>query len=485
MNFSSPLFLFAFLPLTLIIYLFVGSKYRQWVFTSASLLFCLWAGPLLFPVIIISTVVNFLLGRSVHHRRIERKPFKPVLISGIIFNVALMLGFKLLVAYGPAWVSNLTIVWPDGNITNLEPYLLKGIALPVGISFYSFQAIAYLLDIAANISRAETSIITFVEYMTAFPKVVAGPIVRYRDLHRQLGSRGFDWLLAGEGANRFIFGLAKKTIIADRLSLMVDSGVFDQALPNLSTPSAWLVLVCYTLQIYFDFSGYSDMAIGLGMIFGLRFPENFNYPYNAKSISEFWRRWHMTLSGFFRDVVFYPMERKRASGNRWFSQYSNVIILFLLTGLWHGVTINFIIWGFIHGLAVCLETSRIGKRMRKLSTIIQHIYTLTVLMFAWIFFRSNSLAFALGFIKNLIGVNTSTFPTPYSILAPPTTSLWITLVIAVVFSFPIFEWVNQKISLKNTRSGKWIQVVISLVLLGTSLVILAGTTYHPYIYGNF
>ena len=398
MNFSSPLFLFAFLPLTLTIYLLVGSKVRPWIFTFASLLFCLWSGPLLFPVIILSTGVNFLLGRTLQNRRLERRPFKSFLVGGIIFNIVLMLGFKLLVAYGPAWVSNLTIVWPDGTYTNLEPYLLKGIALPVGISFYSFQAIAYLLDIAANISRAETSIVTFTEYMTAFPKVVAGPIARYRDIGRQLGSRSFDWLLAGEGVSRFINGLAKKIIIADRLSLVVDSGVFDQALPNLSTPSAWLVLVCYTLQIYFDFSGYSDMAIGLGMIFGLRFPENFNFPYQATSISDFWRRWHMTLSGWFRDVVFYPLERKRATGNRLFNQYGNVLIVFLLTGLWHGVTINFIIWGFLHGLAICLETSPIGKKLRKLPGIIQHAYAIVIIMVGWIFFRSNSPAFALGFI---------------------------------------------------------------------------------------
>jgi alginate O-acetyltransferase complex protein AlgI len=485
MNFSSPLFLFAFLPLTLIIYLLIGSKYRPWVFTAASLLFCLWAGPLLFPVIIFSTGINFLLGRTLQNRRLERRPFKSILVSGIIFNIVLMLGFKLLVAYGPAWVSNLTIVWPDGTYTNLEPYLLKGIALPVGISFYSFQAIAYLLDISANISRAETNFVTFTEYMTAFPKVVAGPIVRYRDLGRQLGSRSFDWLLAGEGVSRFINGLAKKIIIADRLSLVVDSGVFDQALPNLSTPSAWLVLICYSLQIYFDFSGYSDMAIGLGMIFGLRFPENFNFPYQAKSISDFWRRWHMTLSGWFRDVVFYPLERKRATGNRLFNQYGNVLIVFLLTGLWHGVTINFLIWGLIHGLAICLETSPVGKRMRKLPGIFQHIYAIAILMIGWIFFRSNSPTFALGFMKNLVGWSTSTLPTPYSILTPPTTILWVTLVIALIFSFPSFAWLNQKISLKNTRSGKWIQLGMSLVLLTASLIILAGNTFHPYIYGNF
>ncbi|MEI8131465.1 MAG: MBOAT family O-acyltransferase, partial [Leptolinea sp.] len=425
MNFSSPLFLFAFLPLTLTIYLLVGSKVRPLVFTAASLLFCLWAGPLLFPVILISTGINFVLGRRLQKQREDNSPFRGVLTGGIIFNIGLMLGFKILVAYGPTWISTLTVDWSASGLSTLQPYLLKGIALPVGISFYSFQAIAYLLDIAANRSKAEANLVAFTEYMTAFPKVVAGPIVRYRDLGKQLGSRAIDWPLAGEGARRFIAGLAKKTIIADRLSLMVDRGVFDQALPNLSTPSAWLVLVCFTLQIYFDFSGYSDMAIGLGMIFGLRFPENFNFPYQAKSISEFWRRWHMTLSGWFREVVFYPLERKRAAGNRWLNTYGNVLIVFLFTGLWHGVTINFLIWGLLHGLAICLEVSPIGKVIRKLPGVVQQIYTLLILMIGWVFFRSNSPAYSLGFIKTLLGLTGINSPTPYSILVPPTTSLWL------------------------------------------------------------
>lgn len=485
MNFSSPLFLFAFLPLTLTIYLLVGNKVRPWVFTGASLLFCLWAGPLLFPVIILSTGINFLLGRSLQNRRKENKPTRDRLIIGIIFNVVLMLGFKLLVAYGPAWIFALVEASPSSGFVALESYLLKGIALPVGISFYSFQAIAYLLDISANRSNAEMRIGAFTEYMTAFPKVVAGPIVRYRDLGRQLGSRGIDWGLAAEGARRFILGLAKKTIIADRLSLVVDHGVFDQALPNLSVPSAWLVLVCYTLQIYFDFSGYSDMAIGLGMIFGLRFPENFNHPYQAKSISEFWRRWHMTLSGWFREVVFYPLERKRAAGDRWFNQYGNVLVVFLLTGAWHGVTINFIIWGLLHGLAICLEVSPLGKFLRKLPAVVQHTYTLVILMIGWVFFRSNSPIFALGFLKTLLGLSGITSPMPYSILVPPTISLWLTLAAAVLLSFPVVGWAWSKINFNNDRRAEWVQAGIGLVLLAASLVALAGSTFQPYIYGNF
>jgi alginate O-acetyltransferase complex protein AlgI len=485
MNFSSPLFLFAFLPLILTIYVLVGSKARPIVFTAASLLFCFWAGPLLFPVILLSTGVNFQLGRSLQKRREEGKYLQGVLTGGVIFNIALMLGFKLLVAYGPAWISAMVGAMPTSGLAVLEPYLLKTIALPVGISFYSFQAIAYLLDIAANHSKAETRLAVFTEYMTAFPKVVAGPIVRYRDLGRQLGSRAFDWSLAGEGAGRFIAGMAKKAIIADRLGLMVDRGVFDQTLPNLSTPSAWLVLVCYSLQIYFDFSGYSDMAIGLGMIFGFRFPENFNYPYQSKSISEFWRRWHMTLSGWFREVVFYPLERKRASGCRWLNQYANVLIVFLLTGIWHGVTINFLIWGLMHGLAICLEVSPLGRILRKLPGIFQHIYTLVILMIGWVFFRSNSPTFALGFLKTLLGLSGTTSPTPFSILVPPTTSLWLTLVIAILFSFPIARWLEKKMSFVPATGIQWVQTGLNLVLLAASLIALAGSTFQPYIYGNF
>jgi alginate O-acetyltransferase complex protein AlgI len=485
MNFSSPLFLFAFLPFFLIIYLLTGKKLRPFIFTAASLLFCFWAGPLLFPVILLSTGVNFLFGRQLQKKRDGSQKTKVILVTGVVFNIVLMLGFKLLVAYGPAWINAISTAWSAGSLSSLQPYLLKGIALPVGISFYSFQAIAYLLDIAANHSKAETSLVTFTEYMTAFPKVVAGPIARYRDLGKQLGSRALDWDLAGQGAGRFITGLAKKTIIADRLSLMVDRGVFDQVLPNLSTPSAWLVLACYTLQIYFDFSGYSDMAIGLGMIFGLRFPENFNYPYQAKSITEFWRRWHMTLSGWFREVVFYPLERKRAAGNTWFNRYGNVLIVFLLTGLWHGVTINFLIWGLLHGVLICIETSPVGKVLRKLPTVFQHLYTLVFLMLGWVFFRSNSPAFAAAFLKTLIGMVDPLTITPYSVLVPPTMSLWITLAIAILFSFPSVSWLERKLKIANSTNTEWIRMGVSIVLLAVSLLAIASSTFQPYIYGNF
>lgn len=484
MNFSTPLFLFAFLPFTLALYWMAGVKWRPRVFTIASLIFCLWAGPLHFPVIIISTFINFWLGRRIHSRRDAHQPTGGLLAAGLIFNLVLMLGFKLLVAYGPVWITAIKTTWPTEEFIRLEHYLLKSIALPVGISFYSFQAIAYLLDIANSRSAAETSLFKFTEYITAFPKVVAGPITRYRQIFGQLGRRAFDITLAGEGAERFILGLAKKTIIADRLSLVVDHGVFDQTLPNLSTANAWLVLLCFTLQIYFDFSGYSDMAIGLGMIFGLKFPENFNYPYQSKSITEFWRRWHITLSSWFREVVFFPLERKRVAGSRLFNTCTNVLIVFFLTGLWHGVTINFLIWGVLHGLAICLETTIVGKWLRKLPAILQHSYALLIVMIAWVFFRSNSPAFALGFLQNLIGINGFSVPTPYSVLMPSTSSLWVTLALGVLFSFPVTGWTARKLHLAGDR-GYWFRTTVSLVLLAVCLVAVAGSTFQPYIYGNF
>lgn len=485
MNFGTPLFLFVFLPFTLAFYWIAGEKGRPWIFTAASLIFCLWAGPLLFPVILLSTLVNFWLGKMTQDRHNSGRPVRFLVTGGIIFNVILMLGFKLLVAYGPAWLESLRTVWPGGEFARLEPYLLKSIALPVGISFYSFQAIAYLLDISAKRSLAETSLFKFTEYMTAFPKVVAGPITRYRQVSSKLGARKFDLALAGEGAQRFILGLAKKTIIADRLSLIVDHGVFDRALPDLSAPNAWLVLLCYTLQIYFDFAGYSDMAIGLGMIFGLKFPENFNYPYQSKNISEFWRRWHMTLSGWFRELVFYPLERVRAAGSRVFNTYINVLIVFLLTGLWHGVTINFLIWGLLHGLAICLENSPAGKFLRKMPALLQHGYTLLIVMIAWVFFRSNSPVFALNFLANLVGLNHSSAPVPYSILYPPTASLWLTLGLGIVFSFPVAGWIKNRLKWDDSPWAAWLDLGVSLILLAASLVAVAGSTFQPYIYGNF
>jgi alginate O-acetyltransferase complex protein AlgI len=438
--------------------------------------------PAVLPVILLSTLVNFLLGKSLQHRRDINLSTSGVLTAGVIFNIALMLGFKLLVAYGPGWIVSLRTAIPSAAFASLEPYLLKSIALPVGISFYSFSAVAYLLDISAGRSQAEGSLLRFTEYMTAFPKVVAGPITRYRQVFGQLGARQYDFTLAGDGVRRFILGLAKKAVIADRLSLMVDHGVFDQALPNLSATNAWLVLLCYTLQIYFDFSGYSDMAIGLGMIFGLKLPENFNYPYTAKNISEFWRKWHMTLSGWFREVVFFPLERKRAAGSKWLNTYSNTLIVFFLTGLWHGVTVNFLVWGVLHGLAICAENSPFGRWLKKCPSIIQHSWTILIVMAAWVFFRSNSPAFALGFLQNLVGINHSTVPTAYSVLYPPTATLWLTLALGLVFSFPVTGWLQKRQPWVNDDRVK---AAVSLVLLAVSLIAVAGSTFQPYIYGNF
>jgi alginate O-acetyltransferase complex protein AlgI len=485
MNFSSPLFLFAFLPGTFVLYFLAGSRLRYKVFMAASLIFALWAGPFLFPVILISTGVNFLLGISLQKRRDKQQDYKKTLFWGFAFNIAMLLGSKLLVAYGPGWIYSIKSAFPESLVAEFEQYLLKSIALPVGISFYSFGAILYLKDIAAGRSSAETRLSVFSLFMTAFPKVVAGPIARFSDLAGQFGAREIDWNLAGRGARRFITGLAKKTIIADKLSLLVDNGVFDQALPNLSTPAAWLVLVCFSLQIYFDFSGYSDMAIGLGMIFGLRLPENFNFPYLSKSISEFWRRWHMTLSAWFREIVFYPLERKRVGGSRWSNQFVNALIVFFLTGLWHGVTLNFLIWGMLHGLAICLEVSPLGKGLRKLPSFFQHVYTILILMIGWVFFRSNSPSYAFSFLKTLSGFATNAQVTPYSVFAPPSTGLWITLALALFFSFPVSEWLENRLKNLSPAHSGWIQVGIHLFLLAGSLVALAGSTFQPYIYGNF
>ncbi len=485
MNFSSPLFLFAFLPFTLAAYRLAGDRWRSVVFTTASLAFCLWAGPLLFPVLLLSIGVNFVVGKALQKRRDGGLPCRPLLLSGIMFNILLMLGFKFLVAYGPAWIMGFNIAHPETMLARLEPYLLKSISLPVGISFYSFQAVAYLLDISAGRTPAESSLFRFTEYMSAFPKVVAGPIVRYRDIFWQLGTRAFNIEQAGEGVNRFIIGLAKKTFIADRLSLVVDRGVFDQILPNLSTPDAWLVLTCYTLQIYFDFSGYSDMAIGLGLIFGFKFPENFNHPYSAKSITEFWRRWHMTLSGWFREVIFFPLERKRAAGSKWLNTQVNILIVFFLTGLWHGVTVNFLIWGILHGLAICFENSPAGKVLQRIPALIRQTYTLLVVMLAWVFFRSNSPTFALAFLKNLVGINPGIVPTPFSVLPPMTASLWITLGLAVLFSQPVFDWLAARVKKVNGNGRTWGRTIFSFVLLAACLVVIASSTFQPYIYGNF
>ena len=321
---------------------------------------------------------------------------------------------------------------------------------------------------------------------------MVGPIARYRSLKEQLIVRKYDVSLIANGARRFIQGLAKKILIADQIAKIVNPA-FGLPDPSFSTSIAWLVLIGYALQLYFDFSGYTDMAIGLGQMFGFTFMENFNYPYISKSITEFWRRWHISLSSWFRDYVFYPMERKdRRAGHS--HQSLNIFFIFLLTGLWHGLTINFVIWGLIHGAATALETLWIGKWLKNVWAPFQHIYTISIILFGWVFFRSSTPLFALQFLARLTGSQQGISPVSFMIMKPLPIiepSIIAALIFAVIFSIPFLPWVKKlwrnfaNYSTVLSTLGMIGTDLFTLFLFVSSIAAMISSTYVANIYGKF
>lgn len=492
MNFASPFFLFAFLPICLVCYFLAGKKLRNLLLFAASLIFCIWSGPLFLPIAAGSALLNYFAGKQIEKAEADSRKRSQILKIAIVFNILVLLFFKALVVYGPTGLVAVQTMLGWAKQPIWMAYLLKLIALPTGISFYSFAAIAYLVDIYYARTKPAKDLFSFSQYFFLFPKFTAGPIVRFREIANQLSDRIVSPENINNGFRRFITGLGKKVLIADRLSLVVDRGIFDQVAPNLPVGTTWMIILFYSLQIYYDFSGYSDMAIGIGQMFGFTFPENFNYPYISKSISEFWRRWHMTLSGWFREYVFYPLERKKGTG-RGYPQYVNILIVFLLTGLWHGVTTNFLIWGLLHGGAIAIETLWIGKNLKRIWTPLQVGYAMVLVIIGWVFFRSNTPAFAIEFLGNLVGISSGNGILPYSLLPVINNSTWVAFAAGILFAGPVYPWFIKTIHrilpevnlFSDPKWSGWIRDAILASILVVSVAVIAGSTFQPYIYGNF
>jgi len=385
-----------------------------------------------------------------------------LLWAGLLINIALLIGFKLL---------------PD-------------VKYPLGLSYLTFQVIAYLFEVYNKKVDSEKDFLIFSFYLLLFPKIPVGPITRYSQLREQIHSIQVDPLDIAHGIRRFIGGFAKKALIADTLARVV-TPVFNLSSPIISPSIAWLVIISYSLQLYFDFSGYTDMSIGLGRMMGLRFVENFNFPYLSKNIGDFWRRWHISLSSWFRDIVFYPLERHRL---KWIGQPINILIVFILTGLWHGLTRNFIIWGLIHGLALVFESTFLGRKVRAFWSPIQHIYALGVILVGWVFFRSPTPDFALDFLRRLLGDTSGLRPVPFELTSPlplvePT--VIIALVAGIIFVFPVGDWFGgfyQKYIPDKPFPRLAFQIFSDLGLvfiLIASVAATASSTFAPGIYGTF
>ena len=465
MVFSSTIFLFVFLPVTLCIYynpFFRGRKFRNIFLLIASLLFYAWGEPVNVFLMILCIVLGWKIGLKIEHEenRIKQKKW---LSFGISIYIMIFFVFKYL------------------TFVSAQLYLLAGlgkspikIALPIGISFFLFQLMSYLFDIYYGKAGAQNSILDTGLYISLFPQLIAGPIVRYSDIREQITDRKENYSDLSRGMIRFSYGLAKKVLLSNYLGIIADN-IFPNT-GSLSLVTAWIGAIAYTLQIYFDFSGYSDMAIGLGAIFGFHFPENFNYPYISGSITEFWRRWHISLSTWFRDYVYIPMGGNRVSRKRW---YFNLCVVWALTGIWHGANWTFLLWGLMYYLVLLMEKAAAGRFM-KIPSPIRHLYTMLVVTVGWVIFRSDSIGNAIKYIKEMFWrSNTGILDT--TAIYYIDNSKWI-IISAIILSTPVFKIFTDH--MKKRRLYALI-IVLNLIIFICSISSCVSSPYNPFIYFNF
>lgn len=472
MVFSSATFLFLFLPLVLAGVVLSGRKFGNAFLLAASLLFYAAGEPLYVVLLILSAGINYVIGL-----RMGAVSDRPSLQArwcgiGVAANLLLLGFFKYwnwLVETLQGWLG-----WewlPD-----------SAFPLPIGISFYTFQALSYLIDVKRGDCRVQRHPVDFLLYITMFPQLIAGPIVRYSAIEDQLHNRKVTLSGLDAGIRRFIIGFSKKVLIADSLGGVADA-IFALPMEESNTALMWTAVLAFTLQIYFDFSGYSDMAIGLGRMFGFTYPENFRYPYIATSVREFWRRWHMTLSFWFRDYLYIPL-----GGNRkgeWRTKL-NLLIVFILCGIWHGASWNFLIWGLFHGVFLTLERGRFGNWIGSLWHPLRHVYLLLVVMVGWVFFRVEALPEALAGVGLLLGIGQapgSLNPVPLFVTDD---LVWI-FGFAVLFCMPVSSWLQRRIP--TAWQGAWpYEAAIRcglLLLLLFGIAWLAANSYSPFLYFRF
>lgn len=473
MLFSSPVFLFLFLPITLLFYFLSPKKIKNIILLIFSVLFYSWGEQELVILLLLSAITDFSCGLIIE------KGFKKMgLTVSLLFNLGILLYFK----YADFTYSNLNYVLNSLNIDIGDPSRFSHVILPLGISFYTFQTMSYTIDVYRGHVKAIKNLLNFATYVTLFPQLIAGPIVRYKDIASELKDRRTSISQFADGVERFIFGLAKKMIIANNCGYVADE-LFNLPHSELSWAMAWIGIIAYSFQIYFDFSGYSDMAIGIGKMLGFTFPENFNYPYISKSIREFWRRWHITLSHWFRDYVYISLGGNRISP---FRTYINLFLVFLATGLWHGANWTFVIWGLFHGAFIIFEHLGLSKVLSKLPKVVSHLYLFFVITLSWVFFRSDNISEALVYLVTLFSFNTETnFDALMYYLS---NEAIIALCLAILFSTPFHKRVI-KFVLKPVMANQNVYAISKyfslLVLFVICYMYITIDSYNPFIYFRF
>jgi alginate O-acetyltransferase complex protein AlgI len=468
MVFSSTIFLFLFLPIIILGNFLLNQKYRNTFLFIGSLFFYFWGEKSLTIIMLSSILINYFSGIGISYLQKQKRSVKPLLTLAIIANLSFLLYYK----YFDFFLDNISYFGFKSAFEDSE------IILPIGISFFTFQGISYLIDLYRKDVSCQKNIIHLGLYISFFPQLIAGPIIRYHDIASELKSRIITRNLFTEGLVRFIRGLAKKVIIANSLALIADQ-TFDIAPTDLPTTVAWLGIICYTLQIYFDFSGYSDMAIGLGKMLGFNFKENFNYPYISKSIKEFWRRWHISLSTWFKDYLYIPLGGSRKGA---LLTYRNLLIVFFITGFWHGASYNFIFWGLFHGAFLILEKTK-GSLIEKLPNIIKHIYVLLVVIVGWVFFRAETFNDAIVYLQHLFTPTTDGNYIPFIYV---NNYFVFVLCLAIIFAAPVRKIISQKFTPEKFEAIQLISTYgFHFVLFLFSIMELAQSSYNPFIYYRF
>ena len=468
MTFSSLTFLFLFFPITFLLYAVIrNTTARNIILAAASLVFYAFGEPVAVMIMIISIILNYLFGRLCA----ETRWGKPAVAAAAVLNLGMLLVYKYTGFFAGIFnsLTGLSIPVPQ-------------IRLPIGISFFTFQGLSYVIDVYRNKNLVQKNLFSVLLYISFFPQLIAGPIVRYEDIADRLHDREFSVDRVSRGLHRFILGLGKKVLIANQMGFLADT-VFGFSAGDLSMGSAWIGAVCYTLQIFFDFSGYSDMAIGLGCVFGFDFKENFNYPFIAPNIQNFWRRWHISLSTWFKEYVYIPLGGSRKGKAR---TTVNKLLVFFLTGLWHGASFTFILWGLWHGLWQMLETYQIVPTKKKWFKPIGHVYTMLVVILGFVLFRADTLAQGFGVIGAMFWPTAGTPAVTREILSLLSPLFFLSFGFSLLLSTPIFRVFRQKAE----QTGKiavynYAACAGSLVLFALSVLTLVSSSYNPFIYFRF
>lgn len=470
MIFSSIFFLFVFLPITLFLYYIVPWKLKNFMLLLCSLIFYAWGEPVYVFLMLFSIIFNYLSGIEIDGYR-ENENTKMLRYSfwfTVVVNLAILGFFK----YYGFLINNLNAILPFEI-----PY--KELSLPIGISFYTFQTLSYIIDVYKGVVPVQKNFVSFGAYVTMFPQLIAGPIVRYTDVDAQLSKRTHSLYKFGQGVSWFLRGLGKKVLLANNIGMTYDA--IAAILPaERSVLTAWIGCVAYAMQIYFDFGGYSDMAIGLGKMFGFEFIKNFDYPYISKSVTEFWRRWHISLGTWFREYVYIPLGGNRVSKAK---HIRNILVVWMLTGFWHGAAWNFMLWGLYYGLLLLAEKLFLAPKLERLPQKVQQAYCFILVLFGWVLFFSPTLKDAFVYIGNMFGIGGSGFIDSTGLYY--LTSNLILLVVCALCSTP---WLWKKFRRFTLQKGKYPSVAAAVVYTAIfilSIAYLVNATYNPFLYFRF